>query len=98
MTALQSWQPKEDMICRKKDIKYIEQLPNGEWVVRYCIIPMGTNKQGEEIVSFASSVYPSKPSLDRIRKSINRYAMAHLDDEEILAATAKPDMSKYMTY
>lgn len=86
------------MICRKSELKYIEQLPKGMWVVRYGIVPAGHDPAGNELVSFASSVYPEKPTMEQIKKSIHRYAMAHLDDEEILSTVAKPKMYLYAYY
>lgn len=77
--------------------KPIEQLPNGEWVIRYAIRPTGGHDAfGEEIVTFGMSQYPTKPTLEQIRKSIQRYAMAFLDDSEILPLVANPDYSVYM--
>lgn len=86
------------MICRKSELKYIEQLPKGMWVVRYGIVPAGHDPADNELVSFASSVYPEKPTMEQIKKSIHRYAMAHLDDEEILSTVAKPKMYLYAYY
>lgn len=82
-------------ICLKENLKYIEQLPNGNWLVRYGVVPYGQTPDGKEMVIFASSEYPQKPSIEQIRKSIHRYAMAHLGNEEILEGVANPDMTAY---
>ena len=77
--------------------KPIEQLPNGEWVIRYAIKPTGgRDANGEEIVTFCMSQYPTKPTMEQIRRSIHRYAMAFLDDAETLKLVANPDYSVYM--
>lgn len=86
------------MICLKSELKYIEQLPSGEWVVRYGVVPAGHDSAGNELVSFASSVYPKKPTMEQIKRSIYRYAMAHLGDEDILETVAKPKMYLYAYY
>ena len=48
-------------ICLKENLKYIEQLPNGNWLVRYSVVPYGQTPDGKEMVIFASSEYPQKP-------------------------------------
>jgi hypothetical protein len=85
-------------VCKKEGFKFIEQLPSGEWVVRYGVVPAGHDSAGNELVSFASSVYPNKPTMEQIKRSIHRYAMAHLDDEEVLATVARPKMYLYAYY
>ncbi|MBR1526328.1 MAG: hypothetical protein IJ640_06675 [Prevotella sp.] len=86
----------ENFLPRSK-AKPIEQLPTGEWVVRYAIRPTGgRTASGEEIVTFGMSQYAMKPTLEQIRRSINRYAKAFIDDDEILSLTANPDYSVYM--
>lgn len=85
-------------ICLREDLRYIEQLSNGDWLVRYGVIPAGHTPDGREIVSFGSSEYPCKPSMEQIKKSIYRYAMAHLHDEDILEKVCNPDMSVYACY
>ncbi len=85
-------------ICLLKDLKYIEQLPDGSWVIRYGIVPAGHDPAGNEFVSFASSVYPKKPTMEQIKRSIHWYAMANLDDEEVLATVARPKMYLYAYY
>lgn len=82
-------------ICLREDYRYIEQLSNGDWLVRYGMVSAGHTPDGRELVSFGSSEYPEQPSLEQIRHSIYRYAMAHLHDEEILATVCNPDMSAY---
>lgn len=86
------------MIYLREDYRYIEQLSNGDWLVRYGMVSAGHDPAGNELVSFASSVYPEKQTMEQIKKSIHRYAMAHLDDEEILSTVAKPKMYLYAYY
>jgi hypothetical protein len=77
--------------------KPIEQLPNGEWVIRYAIRPTGGRDGfGEELVTFGMSQYPMKPTLEQIQRSIRRYAMAFADDDEVYPLVANPDYSVYM--
>lgn len=82
-------------ICLREDFRYIEQLSNGDWLVRYGMVSAGHTPDGREFVSFGSSEYPEKPSLEQIRHSIYRYAMAHLHDEEILGDIASTGLAVY---
>lgn len=75
--------------------KPIEHLADGTWIIRYGILPYGTDEEGNELVTFASSTYLNKPTMDQIKKSIYRYAMSVLDEEEILLTVANPDLSVY---
>ena len=56
--------------------KPIEQQPDGTWIVRHHFRVVGTSENGEELVTFASSEYPEKPTLQQIQRSIDRY-MGH---------------------
>lgn len=77
--------------------KPIEQLENGEWIVRYLFKKVGTNENGEELVTFASSCYPDKPTIQQIERSINRYkAGLTMYGEEIASDIEQPDLSVYM--
>ena len=53
--------------------KPIEQQPDGTWIVRHHFRVVGTSENGEELVTFASSEYPEKPTLQQIQRSIDRY-------------------------
>ena len=53
--------------------KPIEQQPDGTWIVRHHFRVVGTSENGEELVTFASSEYPDKPTVKQIQRSINRY-------------------------
>lgn len=80
-----------------KSAKYIEQQSDGTWIIRYAIQSIGkTDNEGNELVTFASSIFLEKPTLEMIKKSIHRYAMSVLDDEDILPLVANPDLSVYM--
>lgn len=83
-------------ILHRESAKPIEQLDNGTWIIRYAIQHYGKDDQGNELVTFASSIFLTKPTLEQIKKSIHRYAMSVLDDEEILPLVANPDLSVYM--
>ena len=76
--------------------KPIEQLPDGTWIVRYAILPYRVDSEGNELVTFASSIFMTKPTLEQIKKCIYRYAMSVLDDEDVLPLVANPDLSVYM--
>lgn len=76
--------------------KLIEQQSDGTWIIRYAIRPIGrTDSEGNELVTFASSVFLEKPTMEMIKKSIHRYAMSVLDDEDVLPLVANPDLSIY---
>lgn len=84
-------------ILPRKLAKPIEQQSDGTWIIRYGIQPIGkTDIEGNELVTFASSIFLVKPTLEMIKKSIHRYAMSVLDDEEILPLVANPDLSVYL--
>ena len=78
-------------ILPRKLAKPIEQLSDGTWIIRYAI-----HNEGNELVTFASSIFLEKPTLEMIKKSIHRYAMSVLDDEDVLPLVANPDLSVYM--
>ena len=69
-------------ILPRKLAKPIEQLSDGTWIIRYAIQSIDrTDNEGNELVTFASSIFLEKPTLEMIKKSIHRYAMSVLDDE-----------------
>ena len=81
-------------ILPRKLAKPIEQLSDGTWIIRYAIQSINrTDNEGNELVTFASSIFLEKPM---IKKSIHRYAMSVLDDEDVLPLVANPDLSVYM--
>ena len=84
-------------ILPRKLAKPIEQLSDGTWIIRYAIQSIDrTDNEGNELVTFASSIFLEKPTLEMIKKSIHRYAMSVLDDEDVLPLVANPDLSVYM--
>lgn len=84
-------------ILPRKSAKPIEQQSDGTWIIRYAIQSIGkTDSEGNELVTFASSIFLEKPTLEMIKKSIHRYTMSVLDDEDILPLVANPDLSIYM--
>ena len=77
--------------------KPIEQLENGQWIVRYLFRKFGTNEEGEELVTFGSSVYPEKPTLQQIQRSINIYKVGLTMYGEVISSDfEEPDLSAYM--
>ena len=77
--------------------KPIEQLKDGQWIVRYLFRKVGTNGNGEELVTFASSIYPEKPTLQQIQRSINIYKVGlTMYGEEISSDIEELDLSAYM--
>lgn len=86
-----------ERVLPRSKAKPIEQLPNGEWVIRYGFMPTGgRDADGEELVTFGMSQYPAKPTMEQIRHSIRIFAMAFIDNEEILEQVSNPDYSVYM--
>ena len=72
-------------ILPRKLAKPIEQLSDGTWIIRYAIQSIDrTDNEGNELVTYASSIFLEKPTLEMIKKSIHRYAMSVLDDEDVL--------------
>lgn len=82
-------------VCLKDELKYIEQLPNGEWIVRYGVRKIGRNSEGKELVTYTSSQYPDKPSMSQIKKSIRRFALSVYDDIDMLETVSEPDYTLY---
>ena len=81
-------------ILPRKLAKPIEQLSDGTWIIRYAIQSIDrTDNEGNELVTYASSIFLEKPTLEMIKKSIHRYAMSVLDDEDVLPLVANPDLS-----
>lgn len=77
--------------------KPIEQQPNGTWIVRYHFRTIGTNENGEELVTFASSEYPDKPTIQQIQRSIDRYRVClTMYGEMVPEDIEKIDLSVYM--
>lgn len=77
--------------------KPIEQQSDGTWIIRYGIQLIGeADNEGNELATFASSVFFVKPTPEMIKRSIHRYAMSILDDEEILPLVSSPDLSVYL--
>ena len=84
-------------ILPRKLAKPIEQLSDGTWIIRYAIQSIDrTDNEGNELVTYASSIFLEKPTLEMIKKIIHRYAMSVLDDEDVLPLVANPDLSVYM--
>lgn len=64
----------------------------------YVIIRVvGTSENGEELVTFASSEYPEKPTLQQIQRSIDRYRVClTMYGDTISDEIEKVDLSVYM--
>ena len=74
-----------------KSVKPIEQQSDGTWIIRYAIQSIGrTDSEGNELVTFASSTFLEKPTLEMIKKSIHRYAMSVLDNFRLLLILIYP--------
>ena len=57
----------------------------------------GTSENGEELVTFASSEYPEKPTLQQIQRSIDRYRVClTMYGDTISDEIEKVDLSVYM--
>lgn len=77
--------------------KPIEQQPDGTWIVRHHFRVVGTNENGEELVTFASSEYPEKPTIQQIQRSIDRYRVClTMYGDTISDEIEKVDLSVYM--
>ena len=77
--------------------KPIEQQPDGTWIVRHHFRVVGKDDNGEELVTFASSEYPEKPTLQQIQRSIDRYRVCLIMyGETISDEIEKVDLSMYM--
>lgn len=77
--------------------KPIEQQPDGTWIVRHHFRVVGTNENGEELVTFASSEYPEKPTIKQIQRSIDRYRVClTMYGEMVPEDIEKTDISVYM--
>lgn len=60
-------------------------------------VVVGTSENGEELVTFASSEYPEKPTLQQIQRSIDRYRVClTMYGDTISDEIEKVDLSVYM--
>lgn len=77
--------------------KPIEQQEDGTWIVRYLFRKIGFDEQGNELVTFASSEYPEKPTLQQIQRSIDRHTVIlTMDGDSFPDDIEKTDLSAYM--
>lgn len=77
--------------------KPIEQQPDGTWIVRHHFRVVGKDDNGEELVTFASSEYPDKPTIQQIQRSIDRYRVSlTMYGDTISDEIEKVDLSMYM--
>ena len=66
-------------------------------IVRHHFRVVGTSENGEELVTFASSEYPEKPTLQQIQRSIDRYRVClTMYGDTISDEIEKVDLSVYM--
>ncbi|MSL95108.1 hypothetical protein GKF01_12895 [Escherichia coli] len=84
-------------ILPRAPAKSIEQPPDGTCIVRHHFRVVGTSENGEELVTFASSEYPEKPTLQQIQRSIDRYRVClTMYGDTISDEIEKVDLSVYM--
>ena len=82
-------------VIAESDFEYVEQLPDGGFVIRYGIVPVGYSSSGERLLTFGSSWFPSRPTVLQVLKSITRYAEAFKDDEAVMLSLSTLDMGNY---
>lgn len=82
-------------VLAESDFEYIEPLPDGGYVIRYGIVPAGISPSGERLFTFGSSVFPSRPTVPQVLKSIARYAEAFKDDKRVMKSLSRLDMRVY---
>lgn len=82
-------------VLTESEFEYIERLPDGKWLIRYGIVPVGYSPSGERLLTFGSSVYPSRPSVLQVIRSLYRYAEAFGHDEAVMRSLAVQDLSVY---
>lgn len=77
--------------------KPIEQQGDGTWIVRYLFRKIGLDEHGNELVTFASSIYPQKPTLKQIERSINIHKAGLTMYGELMPSDIEElDLSAYM--
>ena len=82
-------------VIAESDFEYIEPLPDGGYIIRYGVVPVGYSSSGERLLTFGSSVFPSRPSVPQVLKSITRYAEAFKDDKRVMMSLSTLDMGVY---
>ena len=77
------------------DFEYIEHLPDGGWLIRYGVVPVGYSSSGERLLTFGSSEFPTKPTVLQVLKSVCRYAEACEGNEKVMRSLSTLDLSVY---
>ena len=82
-------------VIAESDFEYIEPLPDGGFIIRYGIVPVGFSSSGERLLTFGSSVFPSRPTVLQILKSVTRYAEAFKDNKKVMMSLSRLDLGVY---
>lgn len=82
-------------VLEESDFEYIEHLPDGGWMIRYGVVPVGYSPSGERLLTFGSSEFPARPTVMQVLKSVCRYAEAFEDKEKVMRSLSTLDLSVY---
>lgn len=82
-------------VLEESDFEYIEHLPDGGWLIRYGVVPVGYSPSGERLLSFGSSEFPTRPTVLQVLKSVCRYAEACEGNEKVMRSLSTLDLTVY---
>lgn len=82
-------------VLEESDFEYIEHLPDGGWLIRYGVVPVGYSPSGERLLTFGSSEFPTRPTVLQVLKSVCRYAEACEGNEKVMRSLLTLDLSVY---
>jgi hypothetical protein len=82
-------------VLTQSEFKYAEENPDGSWLIRYGVVPVGHTFGGEKIVTFGSSLFPERPTLQQVLKSLLRYVEAFPDDEAVAKSIMNTRLKEY---
>ena len=82
-------------VLEESDLEYIEHLPDGGWLIRYGVVPVGYSPSGERLLTFGASEFPTRPTVLQVLKSVCRYAEACEGNEKVMRSISTLDLSVY---
>lgn len=82
-------------ILPESEFKYIEETEDGGWLIRYGVVTVGHTIKGERLVTFGSSLFSEKPTVQQVLRSLLRYVEAYSDNECIVKSIISTDLKSY---
>lgn len=57
-------------VLAESDFEYIEHLSDGGWLIRYGVVPVGYSPSGERLLTFGSSEFLTRLTVEHIQTCI----------------------------